>query len=864
MNLLRKTIFLSFVATIFTTNTTQAQSCDTLRNYNPADQFWQLTSGTSSFILGHENEISDGTNTYEANNWSESYTVGTATEVRALRFAPWKVDDLGTVDSIAFFVWGDNAGNPDLTNELGKEWIRYDEMTANQFTTLEFTTPANVNGTFHVGYQLKYDATQDTFALLGTQPATNFTRFQAQNPGAPLNGTWFNVSDVYTNNSVPLNTAFVLDVLTSTATPPVADFNILPASGAVCLGSSFTVDGSTTTGAADVYSWILGDNPYTTTYDDATGQNATITPISSTPSTQAIYLIVDGACTFDVVGYLVDVYPQVTATVTTTNPTCGINNGQIDITGATGGDNFYAYSITGGTNPQASGSFTGLAPGTYNIVVSTAGGGCQYTETVTLSNVPGETITAGAGQTICEGDAATITASGNGTIEWFDAGGNSIGNGTSISVSPTTTTTYDVVLTDGNGCTDTDQVTVTVNPANDATFSYASNTLCLSGGNETPTINGTGTFTVSPATGLVFANTSTGEIDIASSTAGTYVITFTTTGTCGETYTETITLTSAPDASFSYSANQFCVDAGIETPTFPTGSSAGTFTSTPTGLSLSASNGAITLGTSSAGTYTITNTIPASGSCPQASATQSVTINDLPAVNAGNDQAICEGESVTLTATGADNYTWDNGVTQGVPFTPNPGTVTYTVTGEDATTGCENTDEVVVTVNTLPSVVAGADETLCVNHDPITLSGSPAGGTFTGTGITMTGDSFDPSVGVGTYTITYTYTDGNGCEASDELIITVDGCASIDENDIHEGLTIMPNPATDYIDIVVEGSNTINSIQILSAEGRVIELSTSTLNANTTRIDVSSAAKGSYFIKVNTTNAQITKKVILQ
>ena len=931
MSFLKNTIFLPFIASLFAMNYAQAQSCDTLRNYNPNDDFWQLTAGTSSFILGQDSELSDGTNFYEANNWSESYTVGAATQVRAIRFAPWKVDDLGTVDSIAFYVWGDNAGSPDLTNELGKQWIRYDEMTANQFNFLEFTTPANVNGTFHVGYELNYDATQDTFALLGTQPASNFTRFQAQNPGAPLDGMWFDVSDVYSNGGTPINTAFVLDVLTSTGTAPTADFDILPASSAICLGSDFNVDGAATTGDVDIYSWILGDNPFTTDYDQATGQNATLTPTSSTPSTQAIYLIADGACVFDIAAYLVDVYPAVNATVSVSDPTCGLNNGGIDITGSIGGDGTYSYSIDGGTNFQTQTSYTGLAPGSYDIVVSTNGGGCEYLETVTLTNIPAETVTAGADEAICEGDAVTITASGSGSIEWFDGGGNSVGTGASISVSPTTTTTYDAVLTDGNGCTDTDQLTVTVNPVNDATFSYSSATLCLGGANETPTINGTGTFTATPA-GLVFADASTGEIDMTSSTANTYNITFTTTGTCGETFMETITLTSSPDATFSYSAAEFCAEVGTEAPSFPSGSSAGTFSTTPAGLSINASNGTITLDASTANTYTVTNTIAASGSCPQVVATEDITINALPTVDAGADQEVCDGDQVTLTATGADTYTWDNGASQGVAFTPSVGVTTFTVTGEITATGCQNTDEVdvtvnenptvdagvdqevcdgeevtltattsvgtvswdsgvtdgtpftptatatytvtadnngctstdqvTVTVNDLPLVDAGADQTACANHDPITLSGTPAGGTYSGTSVS--GNEFDPSVGAGTYTVTYTYTDGNGCEASNDLTVTVDGCASIDENDINESITIMPNPATDYIDVVMEGTNTINSIQLLSAEGRVVELNTSTLDANTTRIDVSAAAKGTYFIQLNTLNGQITKKVILQ
>ena len=67
----------------------------------------------------------------------------------------------------------------------------------------------------------------------------------------------------------------------------------------------------------------------------------------------------------------------------------------------------------------------------------------------------------------------------------------------------------------------------------------------------------------------------------------------------------------------------------------------------------------------------------------------------------GADQAVCEGNPVTLSGAGATSYTWDNSVLDGVAFTP-LSTATYTVTGTDGN-GCVNSDQVVVTVNTLPS-----------------------------------------------------------------------------------------------------------------------------------------------------------------
>ena len=100
-----------------------------------------------------------------------------------------------------------------------------------------------------------------------------------------------------------------------------------------------------------------------------------------------------------------------------------------------------------------------------------------------------------------------------------------------------------------------------------------------------------------------------------------------------------------------------------------------------------------------------------------------VTVNALPSVSVRSDQTICDGSSVTLSGSGEKvSYTWDNGVTDGVVFTPSLGTVTYIVTGTDANS-CVNTDQVDVTVNALPSVSAGSDQTIC-DGSSVTLSGS--------------------------------------------------------------------------------------------------------------------------------------------
>jgi len=80
-------------------------------------------------------------------------------------------------------------------------------------------------------------------------------------------------------------------------------------------------------------------------------------------------------------------------------------------------------------------------------------------------------------------------------------------------------------------------------------------------------------------------------------------------------------------------------------------------------------------------------------------------------------------------AVGAATYTWDNGVVNGVAFTP-AGTQTYTVTGTDANT-CQNTAAVTITVTACVPMVAGFSYTdnICIG-DCITFTDTTTGNTY--------------------------------------------------------------------------------------------------------------------------------------
>jgi len=159
-------------------------------------------------------------------------------------------------------------------------------------------------------------------------------------------------------------------------------------------------------------------------------------------------------------------------------------------------------------------------------------------------------------------------------------------------------------------------------------------------------------------------------------------------------------------------------------------------------------------------------------SCADTTQKTVIIINPLPTVGAGADQSICAGTSVTLSGLGAQAYTWNNGITNNASFTPS-GTQTYTVTGTDVN-GCQNTDQVLVTVNALPTVEAGTDQVVCTGT-AITLNGSGAVSYSWNNGVTNNA-SFTPA---STQTYTLTGTAANGCQNTDQVLVTVNSLPSV-------------------------------------------------------------------------------------
>jgi len=164
--------------------------------------------------------------------------------------------------------------------------------------------------------------------------------------------------------------------------------------------------------------------------------------------------------------------------------------------------------------------------------------------------------------------------------------------------------------------------------------------------------------------------------------------------------------------------------------------------------------------------------------------TQTIIVNANPTltINATPSTTVCTGDEVTLSATGADTYTWDNGITNNTPFTPIAGSTTYTVTG--TTNGCTNTLQSTINVADCAPILAGFEFTdnvclgTCINFTD-TSSGAPVSWLWDfGTGANpITSTDQNPNTicfnTIGVFTIQLTVTNADGESNSTTNSITV-------------------------------------------------------------------------------------------
>jgi hypothetical protein len=350
-------------------------------------------------------------------------------------------------------------------------------------------------------------------------------------------------------------------------------------------------------------------------------------------------------------------------------------------------------------------------------------------------------VNAGDDVSICKDEEVVLTAIGGGSYLW------STGDTTaSIKVTPTQDTTYTVTVTSTEGCEATDEVKVSLNPE---VIADAGDDVSICKDEEVALT----------ATGGGFYLWSTGEttasIKVTPTQDTAYTVTVTSTEGCEATdevkvsLNPEVTVDAGDDVSICKDEEVALTATGGGSYLWSTGETTATIKVNPTQDT----------------TYTVT--VTSTEGC-EATDEVKVSLNPEVIADAGDDVSICKDEEVTLTATGGGSYLWSTGeTTASIKVNPTQDT-TYTVT-VTSTEGCEANDEVKVSLNPEITVDAGDDVSICKDEE-VALTATGGGSYLWSTGETTASIKVTPTQDT-TYTITVT--SAEGCEASDEVKVSL-------------------------------------------------------------------------------------------
>lgn len=449
---------------------------------------------------------------------------------------------------------------------------------------------------------------------------------------------------------LPVNINVVLD--------PVAPTG----ASTICANLAQGISYSTTNTPGSIYTWhaqggtiVSGDGTSNVTVDwNVTG-----------PQTVALWYdenstTIDTVCAGVSDTLYVTINPTpVTSAITGNVAICVGDSGTFSVVNTAGST--YNWSITGGTLNGTSTSNTIFAtlttvPGATITVQETNTYGCignPVTYNVIVNALPN--AEAGTNDTICNGTTTVLNASGGTSYAWTT---NSTLDNLTIAnpiANPTSTTTYYVLVTDVNGCKNSDSVTVFVNQLPNVTVS--SNTAICIGASTSITASGATNYSWSPSTGLDNTNISNPTANPTSTT--TYTVIGTDNNGCANSDSTIVTVNPLPTAVVS-SGGIICNGGSINL----TASGGTSYSWTPaTGLNNATIDNPIASPTATT-TYTVTVT-DANGCTDDDQVT--VDVNDQPVASFTIDSAFtvigCQGVEITLinNSTFALNYEWNFG-----------------------------------------------------------------------------------------------------------------------------------------------------------------------------------------------------------
>jgi subtilisin-like proprotein convertase family protein len=412
------------------------------------------------------------------------------------------------------------------------------------------------------------------------------------------------------------------------------------------------------------------------------------------------------------------------------------------------------------------------------IVQVTDSNGCVGSDTMRIW-INDEIIIDAPDVDICYGYSTTLggapTASGGSGLfqyQWSPSTNLSCTTCPNPVANPAFTTTYLLEIVDSFNCYVSKNVTVTVN-LNPEASAGAPQAICPGnsapiGGSPTGS-QGTPPYTYAwlPAAGLDNATAANPNASPAATTV--YTVTVTDANGCTATDSVVVVVYPEPDPTIT-TTGPYCENGGNVqlTAATPGGTWSGTAVS-PSGMFDPAAAGP--------GFHQVIYTVTNGVGCT-ASDTVSIQVYPAPVAAVTSATDFCDNQgNVFLTGTPVGGTWSGNGIVNAStgefdPALAGTGTHAIVYAYTDAN-GCTDTDTSFVTVHAAPDATIAPAGPFCENAGPQQLTAATPGGTWTGTGVSITG-LFDPAVaGAGSHTVNYSVTDANGCTDADTAVITV-------------------------------------------------------------------------------------------
>ncbi len=205
----------------------------------------------------------------------------------------------------------------------------------------------------------------------------------------------------------------------------------------------------------------------------------------------------------------------------------------------------------------------------------------------------------------------------------------------------------------------------------------------------------------------------------------------------------------------------------------------------------------------------------------------------------------------------AVNTTQTAGLPSGSAFPVGTTTNTFVTSNGNGVDSCSFTVTVNDT-NAVPTLGALSQDTICTSSGTITLpAGSPAGGVYSGTGVT--GNMFDPATAEKGGHWIY-YTDTSGCNHADSVMITVVWCTGIKEGALSDMVKIAPNPGNGLFNVRIPQGEHFSKLEVFDAVGRRVWMANDP--ANTSVVDIRPQAKGVYYLNVELNGMKQTFRLV--